>query len=137
MPKTAEERKIAKAAADKKYRAKKPQDRTGRVRQDLRPLSAKHERRLRIIHAMIRLGDMCTLCGERDRNVLQFDHIDPMRKEFELCRQTNMSSGRYLTEVDKCQLLCANCHTLRSKWQTHRRAGTQFHDLNTYLLPPR
>lgn len=86
---------------------------------------------------MIRLGDCCQLCGEKDRNVLQFDHIDPKIKLFELCRQTNMSQKRYITEVDKCQLLCANCHIIRSKYQTHKRHGTEFVDLNTYLLPPR
>jgi hypothetical protein len=44
--------------------------------------------------------------------VLEFHHRDPATKEFGV-GGFNGSLGRLRTEVDKCDLLCANCHRLR------------------------
>lgn len=59
-----------------------------------------------------RLTHPCVYCGESDPCCLDFHHIDPEEK---LGAVADMASGRYpvevvLREVDKCVVLCANCH---------------------------
>ena len=50
--------------------------------------------------------------------VLQFDHIDPSTKKFNL-GDAARTQGRLkvLEEMEKCVLLCANCHALRTAKQ--------------------
>lgn len=49
-----------------------------------------------------------------DKNIaaLEFHHINPDEKEFQLDMRhlSNTSLERLQNEVNKCQLLCANCH---------------------------
>lgn len=49
--------------------------------------------------------------------VMQFDHVRGT-KEFEIADGINRGSGmalkRLLAEVQKCELVCANCHAIRS-----------------------
>lgn len=59
----------------------------------------------------------CVDCGETDVRVLEFDHIADKESGVALL----MTSGkrRLLREIAKCEVRCANCHTLI----TGRRAG--------------
>ena len=62
-------------------------------------------------------GGECTKCGyDKCWRALHFHHIDPNQKEFAIfetrpgfpkCR----SWERMKIEIDKCLLLCSNCHT--------------------------
>ena len=58
----------------------------------------------------------CVVCGESDPVVLQFDHIDPSTKKASVSRL--MSGTRkwetILKEIEKCQVLCANCHARKT-----------------------
>lgn len=56
-------------------------------------------------------GGCCELCGyDRYIGSLEFHHTDPDAKEFDLgyFRSTDFEKAR--PELDKCRLLCANCH---------------------------
>jgi transposase-like protein len=57
-------------------------------------------------------GGCCTLCGyDRCRAALQFHHLDPSTKLFEVSgRGVTRSLERAREEARKCVLLCANCH---------------------------
>jgi hypothetical protein len=58
-------------------------------------------------------GGKCELCGyDRNIAVLEFHHINPDEKEFQLDMRhlSNTSLERLKEEADKCQLLCANSH---------------------------
>lgn len=58
-------------------------------------------------------GGKCNHCGyNRCLSALEFHHIDPKQKEFSLdSRQlTGKSWKKILVEVEKCLLLCSNCH---------------------------
>ena len=54
----------------------------------------------------------CEICGENDSCVLEFDHLDPREKSFGIAK--GITDGRsweeILTEIQKCRILCANCH---------------------------
>jgi transposase len=57
-------------------------------------------------------GGKCLICGyDRCQQVLQFHHLDPSEKEFDLGRSgVTRSIARARAEAHKCVLLCANCH---------------------------
>lgn len=58
------------------------------------------------------LGSQCAVCGySRCIGALEFHHNDPSEKEFGISqRSTQVFSTRVRRELDKCTLLCANCH---------------------------
>lgn len=54
-------------------------------------------------------------CGEQDEVVLQFDHVTERRGTNPTI--PSMFLRRWLTlkvELDKCELVCANCHCRRT-----------------------
>lgn len=57
-------------------------------------------------------GGCCRLCGyEECQAALQFHHLDPTTKSFELSlRGSTKSMATLRAEAAKCVLLCANCH---------------------------
>jgi 5-methylcytosine-specific restriction endonuclease McrA len=58
------------------------------------------------------LGGCCVKCGSTER--LEFDHIDPATKSFELSRFWICTWEHLLPELKKCQLLCKSCHRLKT-----------------------
>lgn len=54
------------------------------------------------------LGGECVKCGSVDN--LEFDHIDPKLKAFSITRKWNRKWSILEPELNKCQLLCKNCH---------------------------
>ncbi len=61
----------------------------------------------------------CIDCGERDPVVLEFDHLRDKRFSIGLKLCTN-SWKSILAEMEKCEVVCANCHRKR----TARRKGS-------------
>jgi 5-methylcytosine-specific restriction endonuclease McrA len=57
-------------------------------------------------------GGKCALCGyDRYLGALQFHHVDPAEKAFQLgMRGLTRSIARMREEAAKCMVLCANCH---------------------------
>lgn len=61
------------------------------------------------IDAIAYKGGKCERCGyNKYRGALEFHHKDPTQKDPYGLRAYN--SERLFAEVDKCMLLCANCH---------------------------
>ncbi len=53
----------------------------------------------------------CGVCGENSHvGVLDFHHLDPNEKEFGIGGMISMSRDRIIAEIQKCIVLCANCH---------------------------
>ena len=57
-------------------------------------------------------GGRCQVCGyDRCIEALEFHHLDPTQKDFGIShRGYTRSWEKVKEEVDKCILLCANCH---------------------------
>ena len=59
----------------------------------------------------------CVDCGYNEHPVaLQFDHLPEFEKVFTIS-QTPVSAERLEAELLKCEVVCANCHAVR----THER----------------
>ena len=54
----------------------------------------------------------CERCGEDESCCLEFHHKDPEEKEHTLSVMTSQgySKKRILEEMEKCVVLCSNCH---------------------------
>lgn len=51
----------------------------------------------------------CVKCGEKDPVVLEFDHLRD--KKYNISQMTlSITIELIQKEIDKCQILCANCH---------------------------
>jgi len=72
--------------------------------------------------ALLKLGNQCVDCQIKDPDVLQFDHIKPIRrKNNDLKRDSGDNLVRKIIKADfrkvikEIQILCANCHMKKSK----------------------
>ena len=72
---------------------------------------AKRRRKVREM-AIERLGGMCQICGyNKCQRALDFHHKDEKQKSFGISSKGYTRSWDSIrSEVDKCYLLCANCH---------------------------
>lgn len=56
-------------------------------------------------------GGKCENCGYcKNIAALDFHHRDPSEKDFQVSAGSYLSWERLVPELDKCSLLCANCH---------------------------
>ena len=57
----------------------------------------------------------CMDCGvEYPHYVMDFDHRDPSTKFKTIARMVGYSLKRVQEEIDKCDVVCANCHRIRT-----------------------
>lgn len=72
---------------------------------------AERRRRLKAM-AIEYGGGECQLCGyKKCLRALSFHHLDPAQKDFGLsARGLTRSWEKMQPEIDKCILVCANCH---------------------------
>lgn len=54
----------------------------------------------------------CARCSNHDLRVLQFHHRDPSTKAYSVANMKSMRWERILEEIAKCDVLCANCHSI-------------------------
>lgn len=67
------------------------------------------------------MGNCCECCGlaydNSNLSLFEFHHIDPKEKKFVWTKLRLKSESKIREELEKCQLLCANCHRLKH-WKT-------------------
>lgn len=57
------------------------------------------------------MGSKCMCCGyDRCIQALEFHHLNPEEKDFSFGSNTNRSWASTRNELQKCILVCANCH---------------------------
>lgn len=64
----------------------------------------------------------CTDCGESNPVVLEFDHVNGTKVN-NVSEMHGHSTTKLLKEIEKCEVVCANCHRIRTAnrsgyWQT-------------------
>lgn len=67
----------------------------------------------------------CTDCGNMDLRVLEFDH--QYDKVGNIARMMGFSTEKVKAEIDKCEVVCANCHRIRT--------AKQFNTWRNLLMP--
>ena len=56
-------------------------------------------------------GGKCQICGyDKCIEALEFHHLNNDEKDFTISSYLNLSIDKLKSEVDKCILVCANCH---------------------------
>lgn len=70
------------------------------------------KKRLQSWYQDIKVGLKCTKCEESHISCLDFHHLDKDSKESTVSYMaaSGISKKRILEEIDKCIVLCANCH---------------------------
>lgn len=91
----------SKGTKNQRFRCKK-------CRQDA---VTKRRRKLKV-DAIAYLGGKCSICGyDRCIAALEFHHKDPAQKDFAISGGgVTRSWNKIKEELDKCILLCSNCH---------------------------
>lgn len=73
--------------------------------------NANRTRRARKARCVAYKGGKCERCGySKSMRALSFHHRDRKTKEFTIAEKMVWSWERLKKELDKCDLLCANCH---------------------------
>lgn len=82
-----------------------------RNRQKYIDKAARHRERLREWFHEFKTQLKCEQCKESHPACLQFHHSSPEDKEIAVsCAVHRWSRKRLLHEIEKCTILCANCH---------------------------
>ena len=70
-------------------------------KQRLKECLVEHKRRL-----------SCSVCSESESICLDFHHLDPKEKDFNIAEASFNGKGwsTILKEINKCVVLCSNCH---------------------------
>ena len=73
----------------------------------------REDKRNRKLLAIDYLGGKCDKCsGVFHPAIYEFHHINPEMKDRDPSKMLSLSWERLSKELDKCKLLCANCHRL-------------------------
>lgn len=60
----------------------------------------------------------CVDCGNNNPIVLEFDHKDEKKKDFNISSIITWASMQKIDkEIDKCEIRCANCHKIKTAHQ--------------------
>lgn len=52
----------------------------------------------------------CALCPEDAHECLDLHHVDPSQKDLDPARAIDYGWKKFLTEAEKCIILCSNCY---------------------------
>tara|TARA_R100000781_G_scaffold103149_1_gene66736 strand:- start:290 stop:751 length:462 start_codon:yes stop_codon:yes gene_type:complete len=87
-----------------------------------RRTSIRARKRNSIFILEFKLSNPCLVCGEKDPEVLQFDHINREEKFKGVSElKKGYSINTLLDEIFKCQILCANCHQKKTNKEFNRK----------------
>lgn len=76
-------------------------------------VDAVNKRRRRIKEKAVEYkGGKCEICSyNKNIGALQFHHLDPSKKDFAISHKGYSTNwDKVKQELDKCMLVCANCH---------------------------
>jgi hypothetical protein len=77
-----------------------------------------------------KFGNKCHDCEKSfHKCAYDFHHLNPLEKKFEIAPSLDRNWESILEEVEKCIMLCSNCHRVRH--YNEDRGNTEF---NSHLL---
>lgn len=94
---------------------RREQQRQQRLRSRQRLLLRQKQKRIerRIWWEKLKNSLACKRCGMADSRCLEFHHRDPATKLFNVSKAAIACSMKVImAEVEKCDVLCANCHRI-------------------------
>lgn len=92
------------------YERRRVQGKPG-YREHLNAYQNKRRKLMVIEIGKIKSEKGCAKCGERHPACLEFHHLDPSVKEFNMAEvSTRVPRAKMLAEIEKCIVLCSNCH---------------------------
>ncbi len=65
-----------------------------------------------------KMTQKCVICGNDDFRVLEFDHLGEKLNNVGDMARLGFSKNKILEEIKKCQVLCANCHRIKTYEET-------------------
>lgn len=72
-------------------------------------------KRDRLYFQRIKVERGCTDCGyDANPVALDFDHLPGAKKLYRVCTMAGMSRALIDAEIAKCEVVCANCHRVRT-----------------------
>ena len=86
------------------------------LKQSHATLAYKHQKLAWIAELKMTRG--CDQCGwKKHPSALAYHHRDPEKKTAAISRMANknLSNENILAEIEKCDLLCANCHAMQQE----------------------
>jgi len=90
------------------------------------------ERRRKILFDM--KSGPCMDCGNKfPPYVMEFDHRNPLEKKFSVSNYGFVSEINFQNELKKCDVVCANCHRVR----THKQRLAGFFRKEGYVVSER
>ena len=77
----------------------------------------KDKRQHFVLEEMQRRGGKCAKCGFSDIRALDWHHLDPDEKVNSISEmiRDRVSMDKLQAELDKCELICANCHRIEEQ----------------------
>lgn len=60
------------------------------------------------------LEHQCVDCGNNNPIVLEFDHINPATKLYNVSDMKGSTIEKINLEISKCEVVCSNCHKIRT-----------------------
>ena len=121
--KTYEEMRAANRAATARYR-RTPRGKALAVRLN------REARRRKKAQLVILFGGKCVDCGYGAHlAALEFDHRDPSQKKFTISGGSGIAKtwNVLVEEAKKCDLVCSNCHAIRTYMQHEERIQAVAH----------
>ena len=86
----------------------------------------KERYKKRRLEAIAYLGGACIKCNSTDR--LEIDHKDTENKSFNLAKAfSGWSWKRIMPELDKCQVLCYDCHKQKTRKDLAKKFNQREH----------
>lgn len=80
-------------------------------------LESKQKKEFRDRLSAIKERSGCKDCGISNHIILDFDHIKDKKYNVSQMIRDGFSWKAILKEIEKCEVVCANCHRIR----THKR----------------
>jgi len=90
----------------------------------------KYQQSRRELINKIKLEKGCCKCGYNEHSAaLDFNHISGV-KSFSISQDPKVALARLLAEIDKCEVLCANCHRIHTYENRHWQANRKDRNVN-------